>query len=140
MSSKHIAELFSQLPFDEARHAQVSAIDEPSPRYLIAMTPRSGSSHLCDVLKNTGRLGRPGEMLSREFIPNIVKSAPGRDADDYLATVMRVIRTPNGVSGLKASWFQFDHFRGAMRDPSVFDKFKVIYLTRRNLEIGRAHV
>lgn len=133
MSSSVVAELLAASNVDSKRYAQVLAMPEPRSPYLIAMTPRSGSSHLCDVLSNSGKLGRPGEMLSREFIPEIVKSAPGRDADEYLRQVMKVIRTPNGVSGLKASWFQFDDFRRAMKDPSALLKFRFIHLTRRDL-------
>ncbi|MBN8285750.1 Stf0 family sulfotransferase [Zoogloea sp.] len=133
MSSKNILKLFENLSLDEERRAAVAAIPEPAPRYLIAMTPRSGSSHLCDVLKNTKLLGRPGEMVSQMFIPNILKSAPAATPDEYLAQVMRVVRTRNGVSGMKASWFQFNDFRGAMQDESVFRSYRFIYLTRRDL-------
>lgn len=133
MSSKKITQLFASLPYDAARAAEVEAIPDPAPRYLIAMTPRSGSSHLCDVLKNTKLLGRPGEMLSQLFIPNIVKTAPGRDADEYLRQVMKVVRTRNGVSGMKASWFQFNDFQGALKDPEVFKGFRFVHLTRRDL-------
>jgi trehalose 2-sulfotransferase len=133
MAAQNVKKLFAKLPFDVVRHAEVAALDEPAPKYLIAMTPRSGSSFLCDVLKNTRLMGRPGEMLSQLFIPNIVKSAPGRTPDEYLGQVMRVIKSRNGVSGLKASWFQFNDFQLAMEDPSVFLKFRFIYLTRRDL-------
>lgn len=132
-SSKNVLKLFASLSLDEERRAAVAAMAEPSPRYLIAMTPRSGSSHLCDVLKNTKALGRPGEMLSQLFIPNILKRAPGATPDEYLSQVMRVVRTRNGVGGMKASWFQFNDFRSAMQDESVFRSYRYIHLTRRDL-------
>lgn len=132
MTCSVVAELLAASCCDPKRHEQVAAMPEPRSLYLIAMTPRSGSSHLCDVLSNTRKLGRPGEMLSKEFIPEIVRSAPGRDADEYLRQVLKVIRTPNGVSGLKASWFQFDEFRRAMKEPAFLLKFRFIHLTRRD--------
>lgn len=130
---KHILKIFANLSLDEERRATVAAMADPQPRYLIAMTPRSGSSHLCDVLKNTKTMGRPGEMLSQLFIPNILKRAPGATPDEYLSQVMRVVRTRNGVSGIKASWFQFNDFRAAMQDESVFQSYRYIHLTRRDL-------
>lgn len=133
MSKKQsILELFNT-PLDEQRRSTVAAMVAPNPRYLIAFTPRSGSSHLCDVLKNTNMLGRPGEMLSRAFIPNILKSAPAASPDEYLDQVLKVVRTNNGVSGFKASWFQFNDFRQAMEDPTKLENFKFIHLTRRDL-------
>jgi trehalose 2-sulfotransferase len=133
MSLHKISKLFAAHTIDQERYDKVAAIAEPAPRYLIAMTPRSGSSHLCDVIKNTNLMGRPGEMLSAQFIPNILNSAPAKDADDYVGQVMKVIRTRNGVAGMKVSWFQFNEFCGAMQDPSVFLKYRFIHLTRRDL-------
>ena len=130
---KHILKIFAAPSLDEERRATVAAMAEPRKRYLIAMTPRSGSSHLCDVLKNTKMMGRPGEMLSQLFIPNILKRAPGATPDEYLSQVTRVVRTRNGVSGFKASWFQFNDFRAAMQDESVFRAYRYIHLTRRDL-------
>lgn len=132
-TSKHILKIFTGLSLDEERRATVAAMADPRRRYLIAMTPRSGSSHLCDVLKNSKMMGRPGEMLSQLFVPNILKRAPGATPDEYLSQVMRVVRTRNGVSGIKASWFQFNDFRAAMQDESVFRSYRYIHLTRRDL-------
>lgn len=133
MSGQKIAKLFEGIELDMVRYAKVAEIPDPAPRYLIAMTPRSGSSHLCDVVKNTNLMGRPGEMLSAQFIPNILKNAPGKNPDDYLQQVMKVVRTRNGVAGIKVSWFQFHEFCQAMKDPSVFEKFRFVHLTRRDL-------
>jgi len=132
-NAKHILKIFADLSLDEERRATVAAMAAPQPLYLIAMTPRSGSSHLCEVLKNTKMMGRPGEMLSQLFIPNILKRAPGATPDEYLSQVLRVVRTRNGVSGIKASWFQFNDFRAAMQDESVFRSFRYIHLTRRDV-------
>jgi LPS sulfotransferase NodH len=133
MSKQNIVKLFAGLAVDERRHAVVAAMAEPRTRYIIAMTPRSGSSHLCDVLKNAKLMGRPGEMLSQLFIPNIAKSAPGRDPDEYLRQVMKATQSRTGISGLKASWFQFNDFTSAMAQPLAFKQFRFIHLTRRDL-------
>lgn len=125
--------IFSDATIDEQRYAKVSALSDPTLTYMIAMTPRSGSSHLCDVLKNSKRLGRPGEMLSGPFLPNILKSAPAKSPDEYLKHILRVIKTPNGISGIKASWFQFNDFSQILADPNLLRKFRFIYLTRRDI-------
>ncbi|NIV10794.1 MAG: hypothetical protein GWN62_05755, partial [Aliifodinibius sp.] len=107
-----IAELFQSHAHDSNRITQFSKVAEPGRRYIVAMTPRSGSSYLCSVLEGTRRLGAPGEFLNREFIPNIVKKIPGRNASEYLLNVSKAKKTRNGVFGVKASWFQFEMFCG----------------------------
>lgn len=128
-----IRDIFQDHPLNRKRFRQIKALPEPTTKYIIAVTPRSGSSHLCDVLKNTQALGKPGEVLPQEFIPNILKSAPARTPDEYIQNVLKVLQTDNGASGLKTSWFQFDKFRQDIEDPSIFRKFKYIYLTRKDI-------
>lgn len=111
----------------------LQAKPEPRRRYIIAITPRSGSSYLCDTMAKGKRLGMPGEMLNQEFIPSILKSIPGRTPDEYLRHVLRAKATKNGVAGLKASWFQFRNFTQSMSDLEYLAGFKYIYLTRRDL-------
>lgn len=101
--------------------------------YLIAMTPRSGSSFLCDLLKNTKMFGRPDELLNQGFLPDILQRVPGPDADTYVRNMFRHARSRNGISGIKTSWFQFQNFTKAMNDPSIFQKCRFIYLYRRDL-------
>ncbi len=127
-----IAELFQSHAHDSNRITQFSKVAEPGRRYIVAMTPRSGSSYLCSVLEGTRRLGAPGEFLNREFIPNIVKKIPGRNASEYLLNVSKAKKTRNGVFGVKASWFQFEMFCGLV-DKRDLDGYRYIYLTRRNL-------
>lgn len=127
-----IKKIFANQEINEKRLKQVEALVDPITKYIIAITPRSGSSHLCDVLKNTQALGRPGELLPKEFIPNILKRAPARTPDDYLQNVLKVLQSDNGVSGLKASWFQFNTFCQDLENPSILRQFKYIYLTRKD--------
>lgn len=128
-----ITSLFNSATPDLDRLEQLAAQPEPRSRFIIAITPRSGSSYLCDRMRKTQRLGRPEEVLGRLSINNRLKNIPGRTADEYLRHAVRVKRTANDVAGLKASWFQFENFIAAMDDRAYLAGFKYIYLTRRDL-------
>jgi LPS sulfotransferase NodH len=130
-----ISEIFTNPALDEQLLEQLNQAIEPRSRFIIAITPRSGSTYLCDAMKNTNRLGRPQELLGAISIANrIGKNIPGRTPEEYLRNGIKATRSPvNNVSGLKASWFQFEKFTQAMTDRSYLKGFKYIYLTRRDL-------
>jgi LPS sulfotransferase NodH len=96
------------------------ALPEPRSRFIIAITPRSGSSYLCDLMTKVKLLGSPGEVINQKFIPKILKRIPGRNPDEFLKNILRFRKTKNGVSGLKASWFQFRNFKNAMIDEHFY--------------------
>jgi LPS sulfotransferase NodH len=119
---------------DEAKRSTLQALPHPPVRYIIAFTPRAGSSYLCDVLKNMGRFGSPGEWMSADFVPKIRQArVPSISADDYLDLALKTFRSGNGVSGFKASWFQFQDFAQAMQAPQALAQCRFIHLTRRDL-------
>ena len=128
-----IQKLFSSSIVDDDRIKHIDSLPEPRSRFLIAITPRSGSSYLCDVMTKIKLFGVPGEMINQQFIPEIIKKIPGRTAEEYIRNVIRCRKTKNGISGLKASWFQFRGFTETMDDHSYMSGFKYIYLTRRDL-------
>lgn len=125
--------LFSA-PGDTSKLERLRQAPTPAVKYMIAMTPRSGSSYLCDVLGQTQRLGAPGEFLASSVVASNRSRAVATDSpDEYVELMLRRGRTANGVSGFKTSWFQFKSFTTVMRSPQVFSAYKVIYLTRRHL-------
>ena len=75
--------------------------------YLIASTPRSGSSLLAAGLAATGVAGRPEEYFAADHI-----AAYKQDLDlpmdcswaEYLTKVMAFAATDNGVRGVKIHW------------------------------------
>lgn len=80
---------------------------EPAVRYIVAATPRTGSSLLCEGLITTGVAGRPGEVFApafrsmwREHLALIGDTS----FDDYLQAAVRHGTTDNGVYGLKLQW------------------------------------
>lgn len=121
-------------PGDASRLDSLRQAPTPAVKYMIAMTPRSGSSYLCDVLVNTKRLGSPSEYLAQTSVSgNHVRAIATDSPDEYIELMLRRGRSANGVSGFKVSWFQFKNFTAVMRSPQVFTQYKIIYLTRRNL-------
>jgi LPS sulfotransferase NodH len=89
-------------------------IDPPPPRaYIIASSPRTGSSLLAEALIATKRAGNPDEFF--DILPDNerhwadrYKIAPGADYVDHL---IRASRTPNGVFGFKLHWHQIPALR-----------------------------
>lgn len=128
-----VSAMFRGSGLDKNKLSKLDVLPEPRSRYLIAMTPRSGSSFLCDMMTKSRRFGAPGEALNEAFIPKILKSVPGRSPDEYLRNFCRAKKTPNGVAGLKTSWFQFRNFKAAMEDEAYLSGFRYIYLFRRDI-------
>jgi trehalose 2-sulfotransferase len=50
--------------FDAWLNEPVDPALQPERGYLICTTPRSGSTYLCDLLRTTGKLGKPHEFFS----------------------------------------------------------------------------
>ena len=77
--------------------------------YVIAATPRSGSSLLAEGLADTGVVGRPAEYFAPAFTW-LWKEEFALAADctwgEYLESVMAYATTPNGVRGVKLHWEQ----------------------------------
>jgi LPS sulfotransferase NodH len=107
---------------------------KPKYSYLVCATPRSGSTLLCELLKDTGVAGRPEEYFEArretgrpphpgDYLENLPRTGAGiRDdqtpprapahssligLDDYrehLARTFRLGTTGNGVFGTKLMW------------------------------------
>ncbi|WAC91157.1 Stf0 family sulfotransferase [Mycobacterium sp. Aquia_213] len=75
--------------------------------YVIASTPRSGSSLLAAGLVATGVAGRPEEYFTPDHIASYKEdlNLPTNCSwDEYLAKVMAFAATGNGVRGVKIHW------------------------------------
>lgn len=51
-------------PVDASAHWDSTHLIDPERTYLVATTPRTGSTWLCDALRDTGRLGAPFEYFN----------------------------------------------------------------------------
>lgn len=96
---------------------------EPVAGYVLAMTPRSGSTWLARMLTATGRLGRVEEW----FLPGhpLVGLAHPRSLDEYVEAVKRAATGPNGVWGVKGDLPQLADVLPDLPGP-------VVYLTRQD--------
>ena len=73
-----IPQIFDDPVVDLKRLGQIAALPEPRSRFIIAITPRSGSSYLCDLMTKVKLFGIPGEVINQKFIPKILKRIPGQ--------------------------------------------------------------
>lgn len=114
----------------------------PTVPYLLAATPRSGSTFLSHVLWRTGCLGAPLEYLN--FDPSgpygFASDSP-REQERLWRAALRTRTSPNGVFGLKGFPMQFEALNernlSLLRDvlrtvlPSR-EGGRVVYLRRRD--------
>jgi len=76
-----------------------------SGRYMIASTPRSGSTMLSMRLWRTGRLGAPLEYFNfANVMPKLQLRFGSTSLDAYMRMLARARTSPNGVFGFKAHW------------------------------------
>ncbi|MEH3054345.1 MAG: Stf0 family sulfotransferase [Patulibacter minatonensis] len=100
--------------------------------YIVAATPRSGSTLLCELLKGTGIAGQPNEDFQAlrstsqsrqprqyfegvdgDFVDRLAPTDPGEPETDAefaaaLEASFAASTTPNGVYGTKVMWGYFD--------------------------------
>jgi len=75
--------------------------------YIVAATPRTGSSLLCEGLSATGIAGRPAEVFAPDFrSPWYTWWGLRRDApfSEYLKSALQFGTTANGIYGMKIQW------------------------------------
>jgi LPS sulfotransferase NodH len=83
--------------------------------YIICATPRSGSTLLCEALKNTSVAGRPNEYFDRQSQLDRSKLWRISSYTDYFEKVLEYGTTPNGVFGAKLMLDQFNYFISQVR-------------------------
>lgn len=105
--------------------------------YVIAFTPRSGSSWLTEVLTNTKYHGFPAEWLNHNIVKNIVTKNPHFNFDHidrYLVRLFNQKSSKNNTWGMETTWFQYELF---LQMQSNFDFTKItknwIWLRRKDI-------
>jgi trehalose 2-sulfotransferase len=114
--------------------------------YLVCATPRSGSTLLCEMLRETGRAGRPLEhfevlrhsslprqpreyfqdLRSHRFLRLLAPTQPGTRSSErpeqWWARILREGRSDNGVWAGKMMWGHVDDFLTRARElPGLAD-------------------
>ena len=116
-----------------------AALDFPEPTaaqkaYVVASSFRSGSTHLCVCLWETGLLGAPWEYFNfdnvkRFMYARLAANSPG----DYLRKLAMLRTSRNGVFGAK---MHYRHFEAALREYppllEVISPTKFVYINRRD--------
>ena len=106
--------------------------------YIIASTPRSGSTFLSSVLWQTGVLGAPTEYWNcrkreapKPIGSRMMQRLEAASRSDYLKKLLACRTTKNGIFGVKV---QFDDFEEMLRQfPEVLDRLSpvnYIYIER----------
>jgi LPS sulfotransferase NodH len=122
----------------------------PHTCYLICAVQRSGSTLLCEALKNTGLAGRPDEYFlctegySWEDSPLAREHGVSTNVDT-ISLILRQGTTPNGVFGAKVMWNylgrmiqhleEIPAYRGLEAPQllwALFPNLHYIWLTRRD--------
>jgi LPS sulfotransferase NodH len=118
-------------------------VTRPARNYIIAGTPRTGSSLLCEGLEKTGVAGRPAEVFAPDFrAPWFQRLGLPPDApfSDYFAAARRHGTGPNGVYGVKIQHMHvrtLASFVGFAGDPDdvlelLFPEARYISIVRRD--------
>ena len=117
----------------------------PKTSYLICATPRSGSTLLCEALKNTGLAGNPDEYFGPMHVPRWNGIWQTNTADAYLQKVFEQGTGPNHVFGIKVMRLYWQDFLKQLRQiedtatlsehdllEALFPNLKYIWITRQD--------
>lgn len=109
---------------------------QPSCRYVIFFTARSGSTWLTDVLKSCKGLGRPGEYFNPNRIPRQCERLGIASLESYPALVQcyRKDRT-SGVFGTEITWPQYSFLLPKVDIMSAFPKEQTALFTLRREDL-----
>ncbi|MCP5099653.1 MAG: hypothetical protein GY943_29215 [Chloroflexi bacterium] len=117
----------------------------PVKTYMICATPRSGSTLLCEALRNTGLAGNPDEYFGPMHVSRWSQMWQTRSETDYLEKMITTGQGDNGVLGMKVMrlyWQNFTKFlTKAINAPvdsnaellnACFPGLRYIWITRRD--------
>jgi LPS sulfotransferase NodH len=99
--------------------------------YAITGAARSGSSLLCHLLQQTGRMGFPMDYFLVDNLDDWRERAGAADLDEVIAFMKARRTSPNGVFGFKCFLDRLEYL-GA-RVERHFPGLRFVHLTRRDL-------
>ena len=111
--------------------------DRPAPlrkSYIVASSYRSGSTYLCSLLWQTGRLGAPSEVLNpRSESLVLMNRFKTTSPADYITKLLAHRTSRNGIFGMKA---HFHHFEAFLQEYpgllAVLSPLSYIYIDRQD--------
>ncbi|MDD2706064.1 MAG: Stf0 family sulfotransferase [Acidocella sp.] len=115
--------------FTALRTQNFPGIVFPKPTIMLAMSPRTGSTHLCAALHQAGHSAEPNEIFNPRG-PALVLRDRYRVTGfaDYIASLARA---PDADFIFKTSWQDVAPFAPAL--PGMFPNLRVVYIERRNI-------
>jgi len=99
------------------------------PVICIAMTPRTGSTHLCDVLATDQRIGPGMEAFNPRGWLRMEKAR--RNVASFAAYIDSFNRDPGDYVLIKTPWLDFQFAAGIYRQ--IFPDLTMLYLDRRDV-------
>lgn len=96
------------------------------PTLMIAMTPRTGSTHLCASLGMAANIGCPAELFNPRGVVQLEKKR--RNVWSFSQYIKSVSEDQGEYAAFKISWLDFKPFIGIYRN--IFPNIKIIYLNR----------
>lgn len=126
--NRSIETLFPELasfgPEDFAR------IGTARPTLMIAMTARTGSSHLCSGLSSTLPIGKPTELFNGR--DTLVWEKKRRGVETFSQLLAQYFLESSGTITFKTSWIDFEYFKNHIF--RIFSNLTIIYLNRLDVE------
>jgi LPS sulfotransferase NodH len=123
-----IITLFPELeafsPSDFAR------IGTTRPTLMIAMTARTGSTHLCSGLSSVLPIGKPTELFNAR--DTLVWEKQQRGVNTFEELLSQYYSESDHTIVFKTCWLDFDYFKDKVF--TLFPNLKIIYLNRLDIE------
>jgi trehalose 2-sulfotransferase len=120
-------------------------VASPTTSYLICATPRSGSTLLCEALRNTGLAGNPDEYFGPMHIRRWDEAWKTKSKAQYLGNVIDRSKGRNGVFGIKVMRVYWKNVIDFLREATnlaeysenelltqCFPGLRYIWITRRD--------
>jgi trehalose 2-sulfotransferase len=130
---------------ETAPHVTSKSFDFPGPvplrrSYIVASTPRSGSTFLCSALWQTGVLGAPSEYWNcrkraspKTIGTRMMERLEASSGADYLTKLLACRTSRNGVFGLKVHFSHFEEvFNGFPQVLDLLAPVNFIYIERQD--------
>lgn len=126
--SAPIEQLFPELAnYTDSDYARIGT-DRPT--LMIAMTPRTGSTHLCSALSSVLPVGKPIELLNGR--DTLVWEKKRRSIDTFEELLTQYFSESEKHIIFKTSWGDFEYFQDVIY--TIFPNMQVIYLNRLDVE------
>lgn len=122
---------------------------DPKISYIIWFTPRTGSTHFCDLLTQSGVAGNPGEFFNKDEKVSLLNHYGHANYSELKSHLWKIGGSVNGVMGMKYSLntssylpiseelqrlqnISADHYLDWNVLKDLFPECKHIYLSRRH--------